>query len=125
VARSQWCFKKPSTSMRSALISRQKQFDLIFSNFGGLNCLSEVSARNFFFKNASALLSEKRQKLALVVMPKKYALGAIFTFFSKAKFGEMSRRKKKIRRLPRRRRKVSLTYYYNPEETVRLADYYF
>jgi ubiquinone/menaquinone biosynthesis C-methylase UbiE len=100
---------------------KTEQFDLIFSNFGGLNCLSEVQLE-LFFKNASALLSENG-KLALVVMPKN-TLWEQFYFFSKAKFGEMSRRKKDSA-IANVDGESVLTYYYNPEETVRLADYYF
>jgi hypothetical protein len=50
-------------------------------------------------------------------------LGAIL-FFSKAKFGEMSRRKKDSA-IANVDGESVLTYYYNPDETVRLADYYF
>jgi ubiquinone/menaquinone biosynthesis C-methylase UbiE len=44
-----------------------KKFDLIFSNFGGLNCLSETELLSFF-KNATQKL-EKDGVLALVIMP--------------------------------------------------------
>lgn len=100
---------------------KDEQFDLIFSNFGGLNCLSEVQLE-LFFKNASALLSEKG-KLVLVLMPKN-TLWEQFYFFSKAKFREMSRRKKDSA-IANVDGESVITYYYNPNEMVRLADYYF
>jgi len=44
-------------------------YDLLFSNFGGLNCLSETELRSFF-GNASAALNSGG-KMVLVIMPKR------------------------------------------------------
>jgi ubiquinone/menaquinone biosynthesis C-methylase UbiE len=100
---------------------QNENFDLIFSNFGGLNCLSEVQLE-LFFKNASGLLPEKG-KLALVIMPKN-TLWEQFYFFAKAKFNQISRRRKGSLIANVDGENV-ITYYYNPSETAALADYYF
>jgi len=100
---------------------KTEKFDLIFSNFGGLNCLSEIQLE-LFFKNAAHLLSDKG-KLALVIMP-KHTLWEQFYFLSKAKFSQVARRKKGSLIANVDGENV-ITYYYNPKETAKLADYYF
>jgi len=66
-----------------ATIFEAETFDLVFSNFGGLNCLSKSELEKFF-KNAQDLLSENG-KLILVIMPKN-TLWEQFYFLTKAKF---------------------------------------
>ena len=93
------------------------KFNLIFSNFGGLNCLpkSELST---FFQNATSILSE-RGKLVLVIMPKN-TLWEQFYFLAKAKFSSIFRRKKESILVNVEGKKVT-TYYYNPKDIVNLA----
>lgn len=98
-----------------------EKFDFIFSNFGGLNCLSEIQLE-LFFKNASGLLTETG-KLALVIMPKNTLWEQLY-FVSKAKFSRVSRRKKGSLMANVDGENV-MTYYYNPNEIKQLADYYF
>ena len=98
-----------------------QKFDLIFSNFGGLNCLSEIQLE-LFFKNASQLLTEKG-KLALVIMPRN-TLWEQGYFLIKGNFKSVFRRKKDSVIANVDAEKV-ITYYYNPKETLTLADYYF
>lgn len=100
---------------------KNQQFDLIFSNFGGLNCLSEIQLE-LFFKNASQLLTENG-KLALVIMPKN-TLWERFYFLAKAQFKSISRRTKGSLIVNVDGQSV-ITYYYNPKEAIGFADYYF
>lgn len=100
---------------------KDRKFDLIFSNFGGLNCLSEIQLE-LFFKNAAELLSEKG-KLVLIIMPGN-TLWEQFYFLVKGKFRSAFRRKKKAVTANVNGEKI-LTHYYNPKEILTLAEYYF
>lgn len=94
-----------------------QKFDLIFSNFGGLNCLSKSELEQFF-KDAKNLLSENG-KLVLVVMPKN-TLWEQFYFLAKAQFSNVFRRKKTMVLADVDGEKVP-TYYFNPKDIVNLA----
>jgi cyclopropane fatty-acyl-phospholipid synthase-like methyltransferase len=83
-------FKQIDINSLSNPFSGEK-YDIIFSNFGGLNCLSK-SELEHFFKNATDLLSENGQ-LILVIMPKN-TLWEQFYFLAKANFKAIFRRKK-------------------------------
>lgn len=96
-------------------------FDLIFSNFGGLNCLSKTELQEFF-KNSANLLSEKG-KMVLVLMP-KCTLWEQCYFLAKAQFLKAFRRKKEIVIANVDGEKVP-TYYYNPKDIVNLAKHDF
>ncbi len=98
-----------------------KKFDLIFSNFGGLNCLPKSELEKFFI-NSAALLSEKG-KLVLVIMPKN-TLWEQFYFLAKAKFSSVFRRKKECLLVDVDGEKIP-TYYYNPKDIVNLAKHDF
>ena len=98
-----------------------QKFDMIFSNFGGLNCLTKRELETFF-KNAGCLLSEKGL-LALVIMPED-TLWEQFYFLAKADFKNIFRRKKEMVLADVDGEKVP-TYYYNPQETVTLASGFF
>nr|WP_294774238.1 class I SAM-dependent methyltransferase [uncultured Flavobacterium sp.] len=93
-------------------------FDLLFSNFGGLNCLSEPELENFF-STVNSILAEKG-KLALVIMPKN-TLWERFYFLAKAQFSKMSRRKK-AGVIANVDGENITTYYYNPKDIVNLAN---
>ena len=95
-----------------------EKFDLLFSNFGGLNCLSESELKNFF-ANIDSILTEKA-KLALVLMPKN-TLWEQFYFLAKAQFSKISRRKKESVIANVDGENVT-TYYYNPKDIVNLAN---
>lgn len=100
---------------------KDQQFDLIFSNFGGLNCLSPEEI-NIFFKNVTSVLSEKG-KMILVIMPKN-TLWEQFYFLMKLQFSSIFRRKKEKVIANVDGEKVT-TYYYNPKEIVNLSKQYF
>ena len=94
-----------------------EKFDMIFSNFGGLNCLPKEQLQHFL-KNATDLLSEKGQ-LILVIMPKN-TLWEQFYFLTKVNFKAMFRRKKQSIIANVEGKKVK-TYYHNPKELINLA----
>ena len=93
-------------------------FDLLFSNFGGLNCLSE-SELEHFFSHIDTILSEKG-KLALVIMPKNTLWEQLY-FLAKAQFSKISRRKKASVIANVDGENVT-TYYYNPKDIVNLSE---
>lgn len=96
-------------------------FDLIFSNFGGLNCLSKSELEKFF-RDANLILSEKG-KLVLVILPKN-TIWEQFYFLTKVQFSSIFRRKKEFVLADVNEEKVP-TYYYNPKDIVNLAKNYF
>ncbi|WP_445453233.1 class I SAM-dependent methyltransferase [Flavobacterium sp. 25HG05S-40] len=94
-----------------------QKFDLIFSNFGGLNCLSKPELAQFF-TDSNTLLSEKG-KMVLVIMP-KHTLWEQGYFLAKAQFSSAFRRNKEVVVADVDGEKVP-TYYYNPKDIVNLA----
>ena len=96
---------------------KNQNFDLLFSNFGGLNCLSKPELAGFF-SSVSTLISEKGM-LALVIMPKN-TLWEQFYFLLKLDFKNVFRRKKDFAIATVDGEKVT-TYYYNPKDIVNLA----
>jgi SAM-dependent methyltransferase len=70
-------------------LSYDDRFDLIFSNFGGLNCLNEIQLK-LFFKNSSILFGEKKNYV--LVFMGKYCLMEKLYFLFKFRFLEINRR---------------------------------
>ncbi|MES2747898.1 MAG: class I SAM-dependent methyltransferase [Bacteroidota bacterium] len=95
-----------------------KKFDLIFSNFGGLNCLYPIQLEAFF-DSASKILHPNGE-LFLVIMPKN-TLWEQFYFLLKGKFSTIFRRVKVVSIANVDGEKVA-TYYYNPKDIVNLAN---
>lgn len=93
------------------------QFDVIFSNFGGLNCLTKQELQNFFEKSQE-ILSEKG-RLLLVIMPKNTLWEKIY-FILKGKFQEAFRRSKQVAYANVDGVSVP-TFYFNPNDIVRLS----
>lgn len=92
-------------------------FDLVFSNFGGLNCLSPNELQ-LFFENASQILTSKGE-LILVIMPKSTLWEQLY-FIGKGNFSEAFRRKKELATANVDGEKVT-TYYYNPSDIEQMA----
>jgi ubiquinone/menaquinone biosynthesis C-methylase UbiE len=92
-------------------------FDLLFSNFGGLNCLTKIELEKFLI-NSATILSNKG-KLVLVIMP-KHTLWEKMYFFLTRNFKAINRRTQdKI--IANVDGKEVPTYYYNPSEIAFLA----
>lgn len=70
----------------------QNSFDLLFSNFGGLNCLKPDEIRNF--SNQASVLLQKDREMIIVVMGRA-CLWEIFYFLTKFRFKQAFRRMNK------------------------------
>lgn len=92
-------------------------FDLVFSNFGGLNCLPKKELQHFFLNISNHLT--KNGKLALVIMPKNTLWEQAYFLF-KRKLSTAFRRKKEVAMANVDGENVP-TYYYNPKDIVNLA----
>ncbi|WP_299120807.1 class I SAM-dependent methyltransferase [uncultured Winogradskyella sp.] len=93
------------------------KFDFIFSNFGGLNCLSKAEL-DLFFKKAHKLLNPEG-KIVLVIMP-KHCLWERLYFILKGSFKKANRRKTNEKVIANVDGVAVKTWYYNPEEIVSL-----
>lgn len=95
-----------------------EKFDVIFSNFGGLNCLSKGQLGDFL--GASQTLLKTNGKAILVLMPKK-------TFWERLYFMLKLQPKKAFRRNTEKAITANVegveipTWYYNPKEVITLA----
>ena len=96
----------------------QKQFDLIFSNFGGLNCLSKIELEAFI-KTSKDLLTPNG-KLILVIMP-KLCLWERLYFYLKGDLKNAKRRHTKESVLANVDGVKVPTWYYNPKEIISLT----
>jgi ubiquinone/menaquinone biosynthesis C-methylase UbiE len=97
---------------------KNEKFDLLFSNFGGLNCLSNSEMRTFF-ENSSRIVSEKG-KLILVIMPKNTLWEQLY-FLLKLDFKNAFRRKKE-KAIANVDGENVKTYYFNPKDIVNLSN---
>jgi ubiquinone/menaquinone biosynthesis C-methylase UbiE len=102
----------------NTLSEETENFDLLFSNFGGLNCLTKKELA-LFFNSAAKTLSENG-KMSLVIMPKN-TIWEQFYFLLKLDFKNAFRRKKEVAFANVEGEKVA-TYYYNPKDIVTLSE---
>ncbi len=108
--------EKDITKITSETFS--EKFDLIFSNFGGLNCLSKSELESFL--KISESLLKPNGMLALVIMPKN-CLWERFYFTLKGEFRKAKRRNTNDVVLANVDGVNVPTWYYNPKEVVSLA----
>ncbi|WP_053991051.1 bifunctional 2-polyprenyl-6-hydroxyphenol methylase/3-demethylubiquinol 3-O-methyltransferase UbiG [Mangrovimonas sp. TPBH4] len=100
----------------------QSKFNLIFSNFGGLNCLSKPQLKQFFEQAAHLLNSNG--SLVLVMMP-KHCLWDKFYHFAKGQWSQMNRRNRpEVVPVNVNGNSVN-TWFYNPKEIVYLTEQHF
>jgi ubiquinone/menaquinone biosynthesis C-methylase UbiE len=90
-----------------------EKFDLIFSNFGGLNCLSKLELESFLKKSESLL--NPYGKIALVLMP-KICLWELFYFSLKGDFKNAHRRNTSDKVIANVEGVEVSTWYYNPKD---------
>lgn len=93
-----------------------REFDLIFSNFGGLNCLSPEQLEAFF-ASASKLLSPTGE-LVLVIMPRNTLWERLYFTLKGDKASAQRRQFPAIATVDGA--KIE-THYYNPDEIKRVA----
>jgi len=99
-------------------IENDKTFDLIFSNFGGFNCLSKKEITTFFSSVKNIL--QQNGKLVLVIMPKNTIWEKIYFFF-KGDFTKVKRRNT-TNAIKANVDGVSVkTWYFNPNEIKNIA----
>ena len=96
---------------------RDKKFNTIFSNFGGLNCLN-TNELSQFLNSVSTILS-KKGKLILVIMPKNTLWEKVY-FMLKGKYKTAFRRAEKVAFANVDGISVP-TFYYNPKDIVNLS----
>ena len=99
----------------------EKRFDLIFSNFGGLNCLNSSELSHFFIDTQKKLTPNG--KLILVIMPNFCAWESLY-FLAKLQFLKAFRRKSKSGILANVEGKNVRTFYYSPTDIVQIATGY-
>ena len=95
-----------------------ENFDMLFSNFGGLNCLTKKELALFF--NSAAKKLTENGKMSLVIMPKNTIWEQLY-FLLKLDFKAAFRRKKEVVFANVNGEKVA-TYYYNPKDIVTLSE---
>jgi len=95
-----------------------QKFDIIFSNFGGFNCLSPKLLQEFL-KKAPELLNPEGL-LVMVIMP-KHCLWEQLYFISKGSFKKAFRRKTAKPILANVEGVSVPTWYYNPQDIVTLT----
>jgi SAM-dependent methyltransferase len=95
----------------------EQKFDLVFSNFGGLNCVDKESLKNLSIV-ISSLLND-RGRIIFVIMP-KFSLWESFYFLMKIKLDKI------FRRASAKPLNVNLnggnvqTFYYSPKEIANI-----
>ena len=93
----------------------EQKFDLVFSNFGGLNCVDKKSLKNLSMVISSIL--NDRGRIIFVIMP-KFSFWDSFYFLLKMKLNKV------FRRASSKPLNVNLngenfqTFYYSPKEIV-------
>ena len=95
------------------------QFDTIFSNFGGLNCLSHSDLEQFFADAARLLQSGNR--IAIVIMGKKCLWDQLY-MIAKRRWKDRSRRNTNEALLVNVDGEAVPTWYYTPDEIKQLAE---
>lgn len=94
------------------------RFDIIFSNFGGFNCLSREELAAFL--RVSKHLLNPKGKIILVIMPKNTAWERMY-FLAKGSFKKAFRRKSTSAVQANVEGVHVPTWYYNPKDIVTLA----
>ena len=97
-------------------------FNLIYTNFGALNCLSEEKLADLFKSAADNL--EREGRFIGVVMP-RYCFWESIYFILKGRWSEVFRRRKRDGVPVRLGTSLSRTWYYSPRDIRRLSGKYF
>jgi ubiquinone/menaquinone biosynthesis C-methylase UbiE len=91
----------------------EDKYDLVFSNFGGLNCVSESSLRSL--KDTLASVLKPNGRFVAVVMPAKCMMETIY-FLLRLEVGKAFRRGEKQVEWKNDQGEVSMIHYYSPNE---------
>ncbi len=99
----------------------QQNFSMVYSNFGGINCLNSTELEAFF--NEMSSITEKSHKLILVIMSSACLWEFIYFFFT-LKWGRLFRRRKRSGVEFLTDSGSTKVYYYSPLRIKRLAKKY-
>lgn len=102
--------------------SFNKKFDLIFSNFGGLNCINPQSLQILLKKLPLAL--NKGGRFIAVIMPKNCLWESAY-FLAKFSFGKAFRRWTNNEVLTDLQGVSSYTWYYSPRQIINWSNAHF
>lgn len=94
-----------------------KKFDLVFSNFGGLNCLNEKELRTLCEELEKLIKPDGR--FISVIMP-RVCLWESFYFLSKFQFDKVFRRNRSSHLEVNLGGEIVLTWYFSPGEYMRI-----
>ncbi|MDC1162233.1 class I SAM-dependent methyltransferase [Tenacibaculum sp.] len=97
--------------------SFKKKFDVVFSNFGGLNCLSKNELKNLI--EVTLLISGG--KLVMVIMPKNCIWEQLY-FSIKGSFKKAKRRNTNEALLVNVEGISVPTWYFNPKEIIEISE---
>ncbi len=100
----------------------EEKYDLVFSNFGGLNCIDEQNLGSLFDQLAGKLHDGGR--LILVVMPRFCAWESLY-FLSRLRFGKAFRRRTRKLQLADIGGSKQGVWYYDPSDINRLSARHF
>ncbi len=98
--------------------SFDESFDLIFSNFGGLNCLSPAQLK--LFLAAAARKLKPQGKIAAVIMPKACVLESLY-FIAKGHLKQAFRRRTKTSVIANVDGVGVKTWYYAPKDIIQFG----
>jgi ubiquinone/menaquinone biosynthesis C-methylase UbiE len=110
------CIKKLDTA-DLALENFEKKFDLIFSDFGGLNCISRDKLKEL--SGAFRRILNPSGRMIFIIMP-SLTLWEIFYFSFKRNFKEAFRRRKRSGVEVKIKDSSVHTYYYSPKEIKKI-----
>mgnify|MGYP005843824899 CR=1 FL=1 len=96
-----------------------KKSEVLFSNFGGLNCLSPAELNQFFSQIAQ--IQTKGNQIVLVVMSKKCLMEQLY-FMLKGQWKKMNRRNTSDAVEVNWNGKSISTFYYFPKEMFRMLE---
>jgi SAM-dependent methyltransferase len=96
----------------------ERKFDLIFSNFGGLNCLDSNELARYLAVAQNKLTTNG--KLIMVIMP-NFCLWESLYFTAKLQISKAFRRGSKSGVLANVDGNNVLTFYYSPNDIIRMA----
>lgn len=100
----------------------EKKYDLLFSNFGGLNCVDEAELKNL--SNDFASILNQNGKMFLVMMGSNCRWEQIY-FLLKRNFKKAFRRKIRSGVETKIGESVFKTYYYSPAEMKKISSHQF
>ena len=97
----------------------KENFDMLFSNFGGFNCLSKNEIKTFF--SSAKKIMNKKGKIILVIMP-KHTLWETIYFFLKGDFKKIKRRNSNKPITANVESIAVNTWYFNPKEISEISE---